>query len=68
VLKKLFSGKNINTFIVASGVILIWRGVWGFMDVYFFPENPVLSYIFSILIGLIIIIADDFLIDELKHR
>lgn len=67
-IKKIFSGGNLKTFLVASGVILVWRGVLGFMDVYLFPDNAALSYIVSIILGLIIIVSDDFVINELKHR
>jgi hypothetical protein len=41
--------------IVGVGIILVWRGVWGLADLYFFPENLTHSFISSILLGLIIL-------------
>lgn len=55
-------------FTAAVGVVLFWRGVWGLLDLYFFPNNPLLSYLFSILMGLIILWFDDGEFNELDHR
>jgi hypothetical protein len=44
-----------RTIIVAFAIILFWRGVWGLMDVFLFPNNLMLSYIISIIVGVLIL-------------
>jgi len=41
----------IYSLMAAIGVISFWRGLWGIMDEYLFPENPKLSYWVSVIIG-----------------
>jgi hypothetical protein len=43
--------------VTSLAVVSFWRGVWGLMDIYLFPENPPLSLIISILSGLVILFA-----------
>ena len=45
------------TFIVVLGVVSLWRGAWGLMDLHLFPKNSSLSYIVSLIIGLIILLS-----------
>lgn len=45
------------TFIVVLGVVSLWRGAWGLMDLHIFPKNSSLSYLVSLVIGLIILIS-----------
>jgi len=45
------------TFIVILGVVSLWRGAWGLMDLHLFPKNSSLSYVVSLLIGLIILLS-----------
>ncbi|MGE3278793.1 MAG: hypothetical protein AB7J40_03280 [Candidatus Altimarinota bacterium] len=47
------------------GIIIFWRGVWGLVDLYLFPGNLPLSFTFSIFIGLMIVYANDFSLDEI---
>lgn len=49
------------------GVVLFWRGIWGLTDLYLFPNQPELSYLISILGGLLILWIDDGEITELAH-
>ena len=53
------------TIIIAFAVVSFWRGVWGLMDVYLFPNNHVLSLSISVLIGLIILYFTKHIIGEL---
>lgn len=46
----------ILTIIMFFAVVAVWRGIWGLLDLYLFPDNPTLSFIISILIGLFILI------------
>ena len=41
--------------IVILGVVSLWRGAWGLMDIHLFPKNSSLSYIVSFIIGIIIL-------------
>ncbi len=45
------------TFIVVLGVVSLWRGAWGLMDQYLFPKNSSLSYVVSLIIGLVILLS-----------
>ncbi|MBI2066274.1 hypothetical protein HYT60_02125, partial [Candidatus Woesebacteria bacterium] len=46
-----------RTILIAASVILFWRGAWGLMDIYFFPNNQTLSYLASIVLGVTILLA-----------
>ncbi len=48
--------ENIRTIIIAIGVVLIWRGIWGLSDDYLFHSNPTLSYAVSVIAGLLILL------------
>jgi hypothetical protein len=54
----------LNTLIVLVGVIFLWRGIWGLLDTYFLPNNPLLSNGIGTLIGFAILLLDDFELDE----
>lgn len=56
----------IKTLLIASGVVLFWRGAWGLMDLYIHPNNPLLSYLISIGLGLGILSFTHHLYDSLK--
>ena len=45
----------IHTIIIALAIVLFWRGVWGLADLYLSPENKLLSYALSIIIGIVIL-------------
>jgi len=51
--------------IIAFAVISFWRGVWGLMDLYLFPENMELSLWASVAIGLAILGATHYITKEL---
>lgn len=44
----------LSTILIAGAVIMFWRGVWGLMDVYLFPNNLPLSYAISLVISLLL--------------
>lgn len=45
---------NSVLFIIALDLaaVMVWRGAWGFMDLYFFPQHPELSLLASLILGL----------------
>ena len=47
--------KNLNLLLLATGIVLVWRGVWGLVDTYFFPHSPLLSFVFSIVLGIVVL-------------
>ena len=57
--------KNFKLFTLAIGVVFVWRGVWGLSDLYLFPENQVLSFTISIIMGVIILYLNDGKLNEL---
>ncbi len=69
-LKKFHSRFKTFGFVLTTvlGVVLFWRGVWGLMDIYLFPDQPTLSYLLSILGGLLVLWIDDGEIEELVHH
>lgn len=64
--KYLSRRKNLRIIIDLLGIIIIWRGIWGIFDIFIFPGNPVLSYLFSIVLGFILLLIDGNGLDELK--
>lgn len=51
--------------IVGTAVVLYWRGAWGLMDLYIFPDNPAASYTLSLIAGLGILFVTRMLADKL---
>ncbi|MBI5803071.1 hypothetical protein HY448_00065 [Candidatus Pacearchaeota archaeon] len=44
-----------HTLLIAFAIVSFWRGTWGLMDLYLFPENHLVSFWISILIGVVIL-------------
>lgn len=44
-----------HVILIAVAVVLFWRGTWGLMDLYVFPGNELVSYIVSLIVGLVIL-------------
>lgn len=61
--------KQSNSFfrimLIAMSVVLFWRGAWGLMDLYVFPDNDLLSYLVSLAVGIGILFTTQKLADEL---
>ena len=53
------------TILIAFAIISFWRGIWGLMDLYLFPNNHTLSLGISVLIGLIVLYITKHIIGEL---
>lgn len=51
--------------IVLSGVVCLWRGIWGLLDMYLLPLDPTLSYSISVFIGMAVIILTHYTIDSI---
>ena len=55
----------IFAFVIGFAVISLWRGVWGLLDVYLFPNQYVLGLWVSVFVGVAILIATDYTTKEL---
>lgn len=67
--KKISRMKNnhqtVFAIVIAIAVVCFWRGIWGLLDVYLFPDNYVLSLWISLGIGLAILAITHYVVKEL---
>lgn len=59
--------RNYYSIIMGTAIVFYWRGVWSLMDMYFFPDQPLLSYGLSAGIGIFLLFINDFRLRELEH-
>ena len=52
-------------FITGLAIVIFWRGAWGLLDLYFFPGDPLMSYVFSAVLGMVVLYLNDFSLSEL---
>jgi hypothetical protein len=64
--KYLSTRKNLRIIIDFLGIIIVWRGIWGLLDLFIFPENQLLSYLTSIVLGFILLLIDGNGLDDLE--
>ncbi len=64
--KYLSTRKNLRIIIDLLGIIIVWRGIWGLLDLFVFPENQLLSYLTSIVLGFILLLIDGKGLNELQ--
>lgn len=50
--------------VLALAVISLWRGLWGVMDAFLFPDNMPLSYLASLCIGIFLLYFTHHRIEE----
>ncbi|MCL5113915.1 MAG: hypothetical protein M1372_01970 [Patescibacteria group bacterium] len=50
---------------IGVSVVSFWRGTWGLMDLYLFPNNLTISYLASLIVGVIILYVTHYIIQEL---
>ncbi|MFA5532729.1 MAG: hypothetical protein WDA13_04015 [Candidatus Shapirobacteria bacterium] len=58
--------KNLRIIIDVVAIIIIWRGIWGILDLFIFPNNPLLSYLTSTIFGFGLLLLDGNGLDDLK--
>lgn len=58
---------TIHTTVIMLAIVTVWRGIWGLFDLLIFPGQPLLSYLFSLILGVVILYLDGFSIDNLKR-
>ncbi len=59
---------NVNILIECVAIIMIWRGVWDLLEMYVLPENQLVSNITCIIIGIIVLLWDDWRLWELEEE
>lgn len=52
------------TIVIALAIVSLWRGFWGFMDLYLFPYNHIYSFTISILLGIVVLYFTENLREE----
>jgi len=55
----------IFTLIIMSGMISLWRGIWGLLDIFLFPSDKIISYSLSIILGILVIALTHYSINRL---
>ena len=58
---------SINAIVVVLAIVMLWRGIWGLLDLYVFPGNPLLSDLTCLGLGALILYLDDFSLNDLKR-
>lgn len=59
---------NLNTIIVCISVIMVWKGIWDLLEIYVFPDNPLVSNILCAVVWFAILLVDDWKLEELKEK
>jgi hypothetical protein len=58
----------LSPLLTGAAIIAFWRGLWGLMDLYVFPEEPTVSFLVTFLIGIVILYLNDFNLNEIKDK
>ena len=58
---------NLNIFVVCIAIVMIWRWVWDLLDMYVFPNHPLISNVICILFGIWVLLMDDGKLWELEE-
>ena len=58
---------NANIFLVCVCIVMVWRWVWNLLDMYIFPNNPLISNIICIFLWIAILLMDDWKLLELEE-
>ncbi|MBR9691375.1 hypothetical protein GOV06_01180 [Candidatus Woesearchaeota archaeon] len=57
--------KRIFAVVIAIGIVLFWRGIWGLADLFILPSNELLSYIVSVAAAITILLSSHYMIKGL---
>jgi len=56
----------LHVLLMATAIVMFWRGVWGLLDVFLIPHHELVSSLLSIFIAFIVLYIDDFHLRELE--
>ena len=59
---------NRNIFVVCIAIVMIWKWIWDLLDLYIFPNHPLLSNLVCISIGILVLLIDDGKLWELQEE
>lgn len=59
---------NRNIFVVCIAIVMIWRWIWNLLDMYIFPNHPLISDLVCITIGITVLLIDDGKLWELQEE
>lgn len=62
-MQRKFKGR-LYAIVIAIGIISFWRGLWGLLEIYIFPNNPEASYLVTLLVGLVLLLLTEQVIDQ----
>lgn len=51
--------------LIGLAVVTFWRGVWGLLDLYLFPNDMELSLWISVIVSIVVLIATHYTVKEL---
>lgn len=51
--------------VILSGIVCLWRGMWGLLDLYLLAHDPTLSFSVSVLVGVLILGVTHYTIDKI---
>jgi len=59
------SFKNVSkAIVIAFAIVAFWRGVWGLLDIYLFPNSVELSLWISLVVGILLLYLTENLIRQ----
>ncbi len=59
---------NWNIFLIFLAIVMVWRWIQDLLTICLFPDHPVISCIICIVVGIIILLIDDWKLDELSDH
>ena len=59
---------NRNIFVVCIAIVMIWKWIWELLDMYVFPNHPLISNLLCICIGILVLLIDDGKLWELQEE
>ena len=59
---------NWNIFLIFLAIVMVWRWIQDLLTLCLFPNHPIISCIICIVIGIFILLIDDWKLDELSDH
>lgn len=59
---------NLKILLSAIAIVMVWWAVWGVLDQYFLPQNKNRAYLLAFVVGIVILLLDDWLLKELDEN
>lgn len=59
---------NWNIFLIFLAIVMVWRWVQDLLTLCLFPNHPIISCIICIAVGIVILLIDDWKLDELSDH